>query len=178
MQFKNLAAMAALSVCSLFADNILHPGTPVLDHPTLTTLGIQLPITGDDNFNAAVTVQYRVSGTTAWRQGLPLFRVHPENTTLYTVQPQFAGSIFNLQPSTSYDIQLQASDPDGPVNQTFQLTATTRAVPSDPVTPRIVNVNNVASLNTALGSAQPGDIIQIADGLYNISTIFFWGNGT
>ena len=178
MHLKTLAAMATLAAFPVLADNVLHPGTPVLDRPTLTTLGVQLPITGDDNFNATVTVLYRPSGTTAWRQALPLFRVHPENTVLYTVAPQFAGSIFDLMPATSYDIQLNAVDPDGPVNQTFNLTATTRPVPSDPPSPRIVNVNSLASLNAALGSAQPGDIIQLADAVYNVGSIFFFGGGT
>src|SRR6516165_1945935 len=77
------------------ADNVVHPSTPVLDRPTLTALGIQLPITGDDNFNATVTVRYRKSGTTAWYGALPLFRVHPESTAGYAVMPQFAGSIFD-----------------------------------------------------------------------------------
>ena len=178
MKFKLFAILAPLFVYPLLADNILHPGTPVLDRPTLTVLGVQFPITGDDNFNATVAVRYRVSGTTTWSQGLPLFRVHPENTVLYTVAPQFAGSIFNLKPATSYDIELHAVDADGPVDQTFTLNATTRPVPSDPPNPRIVNVNSVAGLSTALGASQPGDIIQLADGVYNVGTIFYFGNGT
>src|SRR6266478_5170891 len=116
----------------LFAGNVIQPGIPVLDRPTLTALGVQFPITGDDNFNASVGVRYRKTGTSAWRPALPLFRVHPENTTSYTLQPQFAGSIFDLRPSTSYDIELHATDADGPVDRTFTLTATTRGIPADP----------------------------------------------
>lgn len=170
--------MALIFVCPLAADNVLHPSAPVLDRPTLTALGVQLPITGDDNFNATVSVRYRQTGTSAWIQALPLFRVHPESTVLYTVAPQFAGSIFNLRPATSYDIELHAIDPDGPVDQVYTLNATTRAVPGDPAAPRVVNVNSTAALSTALGSAQPGDIIQLADGIYSVGTIFFWGSGT
>ena len=107
----------------VLADNMVHPGTLVLDRPTLTALGVQLPVTGDDNFNAAVAVRYRKTGTLTWRQALPLFRVHPESTALYTLQPQFAGSIFDLRPSTSYDLELHLADPDGPVDQIFTLTA-------------------------------------------------------
>jgi hypothetical protein len=146
------ALLAALSVFPVFADNVLHPGSPVLDRPTLTALGIQLPVTGDDNLNAIVSVRYRQSGTTLWLQALPLFRVHPENTVLYTLVPQFAGSIFNLRPATSYDVELHAVDPDGPVDQTFTLTAVTRPVPADPPAPRIVNVSSVAALGSALAA--------------------------
>ena len=72
----------AISVCCSYAlaDNVLHPSTPVLDRPTLITLGIKLPISGDDNFNGKVTVRYRKAGTATWTEALPLFRVHPENT--------------------------------------------------------------------------------------------------
>ncbi len=177
MQFKNLALSAALCVCPMFADNVLHPGTPVLDRPTLTVLGIQLPITGDDNFNASVTVQYRQTGTTAWSEGLPLFRVHPNSTVLYTVQPQFAGSIFDLRPGTSYDIQLNATDPDGPVNQTFNLTASTRPVPKDPPSAKVVNVSSASALSSAVNSAQPGTVIQLANGIYS-GPFYFQSSGT
>src|SRR5258707_3557057 len=95
------------------ADNVVHPGSPIFDRPTLTALGVQLPITGDDNFNSAVTVRFRVSGSATWQQALPLFRVHPETVANWTVAPQFAGSIFDLKPATSYDIELHAVDPDG-----------------------------------------------------------------
>jgi hypothetical protein len=167
-----------LFVCGVRADNIVHPGTPQLDRPTLTALGVQLPITGDDNFNATVTVRYRQTGAASWRQALPLHRVHPENTALWTVAPQFAGSVFDLRPNTSYDLQLQLSDPDGPVNQTFTLTGVTRSVPTDPPAPRLVNVSDVATLTSALGAAKPGDIITLADGVYNVGTIYFGASGT
>src|SRR5277367_2296167 len=142
MQTKILA-LAALCACpGVFADNILHPGTPSLDRPTLTAIGVRLPLTGDDNFNAQVTLRYRPTGTSNWLQGQPLFRVHPESQPGWTLQPEFAGSILDLRPATSYDIQLHAVDPDGPVDQTFTLSATTRAVPGDPPNPRIVNVSS------------------------------------
>src|SRR5581483_863200 len=87
---------AFLTIVLLFpavalADNVVHPSTPLFDRPTLTALGIQLPITGDDNFNAKVTVRYRKSGTTSWYGALPLFRVHPESVAGYTVIPNSQG---------------------------------------------------------------------------------------
>jgi Chondroitinase B len=163
---------------SALADNILHPGAPVFDRPTLTTLGVQLPITGDDNFNASVTVRYRKTGTATWRQGLPLFRVHPENTALWTVPTQFAGSILDLRPNTSYDVELHVTDPDGPVDQLFTLTTATRPVPADPLNPRLVNVKDTTGLSSALQGAQAGDIITLADGFYAVGTLFVTASGT
>jgi hypothetical protein len=176
MIFKYFCLIAFF--CSfLFADNVVHPGTPTLDRPTLTALGIVLPITGDDNFNASVAVQYRVTGTTLWYTGLPLFRVHAEIVVGYPTTPQFAGTIFNLRPGMTYDIQLQVTDPDGSVNQAFSLSGTTRAVPGLPATPNYVNVSDQTSLNNALQAAQPGDVITMANGTYT-GPIYFFGSGT
>lgn len=165
MKTVQLALLSVISCSALYADNLLHPGTPKLDRPTLTALGVQLPITGDDNLNASVSMQYRVAGTTIWFSALPLFRVHPETVAGYTVFPQFAGSIFDLRPATSYEIQLHAVDPDG-LDQTFSLSATTRPVPSDPINPRVRNVTDSASLINALNTAAPGDVITLANGIY------------
>ncbi|HLK12926.1 MAG TPA: hypothetical protein VKW76_16240 [Candidatus Binatia bacterium] len=148
------------------ADDVLHVGAVNLDPPTLVALGVQMLVSGDDNFNAQVAVRYRVSGTGAWRTGLPLFRVHPEDVSGLSVPPQFAGSIFDLAPGTTYDVELHATDPDGPVDQTFLVTGTTRPVPGDPVTPSPKSVSDAAGLQAALAAAQPGDVITLADGTY------------
>ena len=159
-------AFVLISPAIALSDNVVHPSAPTLDRPTLTALGVQLGVTGDDNFNAKVSVRFRQTGTRSWYNALPLFRVHPETVFNYTVAPQFSGSIFDLRPATTYDIELHLTDPDGPVDTTFTLKGTTRAVPADPVRPRAVSVNNSASLAAALGAAQPGDVITLANGAY------------
>src|SRR5436190_23612546 len=120
---------------SLRADDLLHPGTPVLDRPTVISLGVKLPISGDDNFNASVTVRYRETGAEQWHEALPLLRVHPEVVNGWKVEPQFSGSIFDLLPGTAYEIELHAIDPDG-ADRVFPLMGATRAVPADPAAPR------------------------------------------
>jgi len=150
---------------SLLADDILHPGTPLLDRPTLMTLGVQLPVTGDDNFNASVTMRYREAGAADWREALPLLRVHAEVVTGWKVDPQFSGSIFDLLPGTTYEIELHAVDPDG-VDQIFSLTAVTRAVPGDPASPQVRLAITTEELRAALATAQAGDVIVITEGTY------------
>jgi hypothetical protein len=123
-----LAVVATLAVpCSARADDVLHPGALNLDRPTLVTLGVQLLVTGDDDHDAHVGVRYRALGSPTWRTGMDLFRVHPESVVGRTVEPQFAGSIFDLEPATTYEIELHATDPDGPVDQILTAQATTRA---------------------------------------------------
>ena len=73
MLFRALSLVTLLlAAVSAPADDVLHPGTPQFDRPTLMALGIKLPITGDDNHNARVTVRYRRAGASAWKQALPL----------------------------------------------------------------------------------------------------------
>jgi hypothetical protein len=158
-------AVAAWSAHAL-ADDVLHVGQSQLDPPTLLALGVQLQITGDDNFNASVSVRYREAGAGSWRDAMPLMRVHPEDVTGLTVPPQFAGSIFGLRPATAYEIELHATDSDGNVDQVLSLSGTTRAVPADPKTPNVVQVTDTASLQSALGSAKAGDVITLAAGTY------------
>jgi hypothetical protein len=148
------------------ADDVLHPGTPQLDPPTLVALGVSLPITGDDNFNATVSVRYRVAGTTDWHDAMPLLHVHAEAVVGLAVPTQFAGSIFDLRPDTMYEIELHAIDPDGGVDMTTMVTGKTRAVPGDPAQPHLVQVSDAPGLTAALGAAQPGDVIELAAGTY------------
>lgn len=162
-----MVAAAMLTAATARADNVLHVGMGKVDPPTVITLGVQLLVTGDDNFNAQVAMQYRKTGTTAWTQAAPLVRVHPEAVVAYTVPAQFAGSIFELEPATQYDIELHATDPDGNVDQKVDLQAQTRPVPpADPVHMNVVNVTDTASLQQALSQAKAGDVITLAAGTY------------
>lgn len=170
-----LVCFAALSTVAApaRADDTLHPGAPQLDPPTLVALGVALPIIGDDNFNATVTMRYRRTGTTAWHDVLPLQHVHAEAVTGYAVQPQFAGSIFDLAPDTAYDIELHAVDPDGSVDTTWMLAGHTRPVPpKDPANPHAVAVADLAALQGALNVAKPGDVITLANGTYSGAVSF------
>ncbi len=166
---RNVTGLALLSLALLAgrarADNVLHAGTPELDPPTVAALGVHLPITGDDNFNASVAVRYRRSGDAQWNDALPLMRIHAEAVTGMTVGPGFAGSIFDLRPGTTYDIELHATDPDGG-EQTVMISGTTRMLPSLPVQPHAVLATSAATLTTALAAAEPGDVITLDPGTY------------
>ena len=102
-------------------DPVLHPGAVQLDRPTLIALGVQWLISGDANHNAGVTVRYRQVGAPAWHDALPLFRVRPETVPDHIIPEQFAGSIFDLRPATTYEIELHATDADGGVDETRTL---------------------------------------------------------
>ena len=136
-----------------------------VDPPTLHTVGVQVLVQGDDDFDAAITVRIRRAGDRDWRAGPPLFRVRPD-TVSEPVPAQFAGSVFDLTPGTDYEVELHAVDPDG-LDETRTVDATTRPVPAaEPAHPRAVAVGDADQLREALAAAEPGDVISLADGTY------------
>jgi hypothetical protein len=146
-------------------------GALEVDPPTFHCLGLSLAVEGDDNYNAIAIVSYREPGGT-WREALPLFRVRPD--TLHDAgtderigfRPQFAGSIVDLVPGTTYEVRVEVQDPDGG-GATRTVTTGTRALPpAAPAAPRPVPVASADALRAALASAQPGDIIALAPGQY------------
>lgn len=148
-------------------------GPVIADPPTLETLGVSVPIyDGDTNYNAQARTYYRVAGEVVWKEALPLLRTRPEYFTdedpsPFAVAELFAGSIFDLLPNTAYEVRIEIEDPDGG-GVTRQLTARTRAPPPlNPATPRTVNVSTLAQLTSALSAALPGDVIMLANGIYN-----------
>ena len=165
----NVSALATivLTVSHSTDRDVLAIADVRLDRPTLHALGVQVLISGDDNRNGRIALRYRRSGDAAWIEGLPLLRVMPETIT-EVVPQQFAGSIFDLDPATTYEIELRATDEDGAVDLIQVVSATTRGVPiPDPLNPRTVSVSTATALRSALSAAQPGDVILVAPGLYS-----------
>lgn len=143
-----LAALCLLLVgAAARAQNATAAGRFHVEHPTLLNLGFEWAIHGDANRNAAVAVQYRVAGETAWRPALPLLRLGGERVFRalgnleYVVPDGFAGSILNLQPGTEYECQFQLTDPDGASGQTTQtVKVKTRTEPQSSTEGRTLHV--------------------------------------
>ena len=96
----------------------MTPGELVVERPTLINLGFEWHIDGDANRNARVQVSFRKQGETAWRDGLPLARLHGEqvvqrNVFNLVVPNMFAGSVLDLEPGTAYEARFVLTDPDG-----------------------------------------------------------------
>lgn len=113
-----------------------------VDPPTLTALGFEWRISGDDNRNARVEATYRKKGDREWRKALPLLRLQHELVSnggpgrgrnwyyTYDAPNMFAGSILNLEPGTEYECHFVLSDPDGLKGEAEEtVTVRTRAEP-------------------------------------------------
>jgi hypothetical protein len=162
------------------ADRALRAREPALERPTLRTLGVRLPFTGDADGDASVAMRVRRLDARRWRRTLPLLRVDPAGETGHRGEPpavgEFAGSALWLRPATSYEIELKVADPDG-VRRRLLLRARTREVPRAPLQHRTRSVGSARELRTALRDARPGDIISLSGGVYR-GTFAVRGSGT
>jgi hypothetical protein len=139
-------------------------GAVSFPHPTLTNISVQWAITGDDDLDATVAVRYRPQGTTTWLSGMDLRRVPAGSNEGFTWANKFAGSIFNVQPATTYEVELSLTDPDGGSTSRTG-TVTTRAVPTPMPGAPVLNATP-ATLASLLNNAQPGQIIELGAGAY------------
>ena len=133
-----LPSCLLLLTAAAHADDSTRAGRFIVEHPTLHNLGFEWAITGDDNRNASVTVEFRRVGDAEWRPALPLVRIGGERIFRkrehleYTVPDGFAGSILNLEPGTEYECRFKLADPDGasgPTTQTVRVTTRTEPRP-------------------------------------------------
>ncbi len=133
-----LPSCLLLLTAAAHADDSTRAGRFIVEHPTLHNLGFEWAISGDDNRNASVTVEFRRVGYAEWRPALPLVRIGGERIFRkrehleYTVPDGFAGSILNLEPGTEYECRFKLADPDGasgPTTKTVRVTTRTEPQP-------------------------------------------------
>lgn len=135
MRAMSVAALCAAPAYWAQAQISVTAGELVVEPPTLISLGFEWYIEGDDDRDAAVAVAYRRRGEGEWRESLPLLRVHNERTfyveTLYYTAPNmFAGSVFELDEATEYEVRFTLTDPDGVAGEAERVvTVRTRAEP-------------------------------------------------
>ncbi len=142
------------------------PGEVVAPYPTLKHITLEWPIEGDDNLNGVVSVRFRDSRTTEWRQGMSLRRIPAgyNERAGFGWTNKHSGSLFDLKPGTTYAIELTLSDPDGGSTRR-SLTVATRAVPA-PMNDAPVIAVSPDTLDASLANARPGDILELEGGTY------------
>ena len=141
--------------CVLWPASQAHAAAGLELYGTFHAMGVIVTMDASDdaNENAVAAVSYRTGGN-AFKSGLPLSRV---------ASTRWVGSLFWLQPGTSYDVRVTITDPDhGPLDQTtLQAAMSTRA---EIVVPAAVNsfFVSAAGSGTACTSAAP---CSLAEGL-------------
>lgn len=180
-------------------------GTVFVEPPTLISLGFEWTLAGDDNRNATAAIEYRQTGELSWRQGPALLRIGGErineNALQYVTPHMFAGSLFDLEPGTAYEVRLVMTDADGITGEPQQqLVTSTRAEPVPAATGKEYHVYPVEyvgeklqpafsnllaayytgssgsdNFNTYPPRVQPGDTILMHAGVYKDNRYAYQG---
>jgi uncharacterized repeat protein (TIGR01451 family) len=154
------------------------PGTLRAD-ATFQNIGVEWDISGDENLNSQMTLEFRPQGSSAWQPGAPAVRAYP--TLVVDGAPlsldYWAASAMFLQPGETYELRLTLSDPDGG-GEVRSLTAVTRVPLAPDLNGRRLYVgpgtgggdgsqaNPFQGLQAAADAAQPGDVFHVSAGTY------------
>ncbi len=175
MTHRILIIALCLSAFAGIAADKIQPGKLDIDPPTLIGLGFEWWVSGDDNKDAQLTVQYRKEGAQEWLPGLaPVY--HPRGNAASmgwreVVDSHFAGSVIDLEKDTAYEVRLTLTDPNGVTGEAEQIfTARTRRVPEAAEGGRRIEVSADGSkgekLEDVLTKLQPGDTVLLHAGIY------------
>jgi len=175
-----VVGVTVLAAAPLWAGGASVAGALETELPTLHCLGFRWFVSGDDNRDALVTVNYRENGQKRWRRAQPLFRV--ESAAMQERKPPagqtiHAGSIFNLTPDTEYEVRLELKDPDGG-GEVRTLKVRTWKEPVPPTPKRTLHVvpgsgggtggeaDPFRGIAEADARARPGDLMLLHQGVF------------
>lgn len=169
-----------------FRPALYTTGAPPIDALTISTEQatpeqIALYLTTTRTVGAgSVTVRYRTTaGPGAWQTGHPLLRISTTGNEAGPPAPivdSFAGTIFDLTPGTTYDVELTHVE-SGQPNKTTEIQRTTRSLPATSGTANRT-ANSVATIGTQFAAVNPGDVLEIAAGTYDVSSLTLSRSGT
>lgn len=140
------------------------PGALTTPFPTIRNLTVEWAITGDENLNGVVELRYRQAGGTIWKKGLPLRRVPAGAVEGFSWENRHAGSVFDLEADTTYEVEAFLLDPDGGC-EVRAATVKTRPVPA-PMAGAPIKPVTPATFAAASASAEPGDVLELGAGTY------------
>lgn len=180
-------AGAAAGVVTAAGNLSVGGGTPgPIDGMSINTevatpeqIGLYLPTTRAVAAGS-VAVRYRVSPAGAWQTAHPLLRISTtgnESGGPTTIVDAFAGSIFDLAPGTTYDVELTHTEAGQPVKAST-ITRTTRVLPAAAGPSNKQAVVGGLALQTLFNGLVPGDVLELAGGTYTVSGLTLSTSGS
>ncbi len=150
-------------------------------YSTLYSVGMEWSIEGDANHDAACSVAYRVQDETVWKVASHLFRIdYTPPDPVGSMTEHFNGlngSVLFLEPSTTYELRLELTDPDGG-SESRRTFITTRAIPTKAANSTVLHVipgsgggtgtsaDPYQGIEFAQSHASPGSIFKLHTGTY------------
>ncbi len=171
MKSRHTLLPALLIIGIILFTSTSHAAATLDLYGTFHAMGliVNLATTDDPDGDAVANVSYR-TGADPFKAGFPLSRV---------ADTRFVGSLFWLEPGTSYDVRVTFSDPDGgPLDGV--MVSETISTQTEVVIPAANNSYIVSpagngtsctpaspcSLTEGLSLAQPGDEVALRGGIY------------
>jgi len=163
-----------------FSIEVVAPGGEIqFEVATPHQIGMYIPLGATAATDASATVRYREAGTAEWHTGHPLVRIVPgwnDRDGPVPLVDALAGTIFDLEPGTAYEIEVTLTTPAGV--ETLRAVRATRALPG-PSGPATVHATPSSNLQAIVNALQPGDVLELANGTYNLpSGIYLDTSGT
>lgn len=140
------------------------PGALTFPSPTIHNVAVAWAITGDANADGVVKIRYRKQGEAGWHRAMPLRRVPAGSNGSFSWENRHAGSIFDLDAATTYEIEAFLLDPSGGC-ELRNATVATRPIPA-PMAGAPVKQATSTTFATVSAASQPGDIVELAAGTY------------
>ncbi len=169
MKLIQIAISIFLSLCFAHAQNAIVV-EQVLLTPSFEHVSCHVNISGDENLNSTMEIQFKTVSSINYNSGAHTMRAHPDllidNGVVGT--NFHAGSAMFLQANTTYEIMLLIEDPDGG-STTINEVVKTKKYPRLPlISPTMVSISDGAdAIQSAIDLASAGDLILVDDGIYN-----------
>lgn len=149
------------------------------DAQTPEQVSIYCPTTRAVASGTWVQVRYKASSTSSWSTAHPLLHVMPDWISTGAPVPvvdAFAGSIFDLLPGTTYDVELTINEP----GQSTVVLSGTRATRSLPAVAGTASVTATPADNLAakIASLVPGSVLLLSNGTYTVNALQLNVSGT
>lgn len=153
--------------------------TLALERSTPEQIGIVARVQGQLPEDARLTVRYWPKTASEWQVAQPLLRINPEwiaGGAPEAPVDAFAGTIFDIPPNTSTVVELTLEQP-GKEKQVQWTTVTTRALPP-PAPKATTTVKPGDDLQARLHELEPGDVLELENGTYEVSGLHLKTSGT
>jgi hypothetical protein len=150
-----------------------------IEEATPEQIGLHLILGRAFSDESTGTVRYRAVTETEWRTGHPLLRIKPdwnEEGAPEAPVDAFAGTIFDLRPGETYEVEITLDEPGQP-SQVVRTVTRTRALPGNAPAPTVTATTS-DDLQAKLDSLGPGDVLELANGTYEVEGLHLASSGT